>query len=139
MGEKIFRALWDGGDAEGKMEVEGVGVDSTVIEAKKGGKRWGERDLRDGKGRKGMLGCLEEGSRWAWNGGLGMSKALREGMRLRQRGRGRPRRRPRGVEGRGPMMRRRSGRLGGEGDSRRHPGEPAGEEEGPEGAASPLR
>ena len=41
MGEKIFRGLWDGGDAEGKVAVEEVGVDSTMIEAKKGGKRWG--------------------------------------------------------------------------------------------------
>jgi hypothetical protein len=30
-----------------------------------------------------------------------MSKALREGVRLRKRGRGRPRRRPRGVDGEG--------------------------------------
>ena len=37
VGEKIFRALWDGGGAEGKMVVEKVGVDSTTIEAKKGG------------------------------------------------------------------------------------------------------
>ena len=48
-----------------------------------------------------MLGCLEEGFRWAWKGGLGMSQALREGVRRRQWGRGRPRRRPRGVEGEG--------------------------------------
>ena len=37
--EKIFRALLDWGDAEGKVAVEEVGVDSTTIEAKKGGKR----------------------------------------------------------------------------------------------------
>ena len=53
-----------------------------------------------------MLGCLEEGSRWAWKGGLGMNviqklKALWEGVRLRKRGRGRPRTRPRVVYGDG--------------------------------------
>jgi len=53
-----------------------------------------------------MLGCLEEGFRWAWNGGLGMNviqklKALWEGVRLRKRGRGRPRTRPRVVYGDG--------------------------------------
>ena len=39
MWEKIFRALLDWGYAEGKVAVEEVGVDSTTIEAKKGGKR----------------------------------------------------------------------------------------------------
>ncbi|MHA2643013.1 MAG: hypothetical protein V2G41_10250 [bacterium JZ-2024 1] len=50
--EKLWRRLLDWGYREKKLSLEGVGVDATTGEAKKGGKRWASTATVGGRGRR---------------------------------------------------------------------------------------
>ena len=54
----VWKELWghllDWGYEEGKLSLEGVGVDATTVEAKKGGKRWASTVTEGGVGRRSM-------------------------------------------------------------------------------------
>jgi len=114
---QILPALLDWGYTLGKVKVEAVAVDSTRVEAKKGGKGLGTDGHKRRKGTKARVWVNEDGLSLSVVVGPGnahdgrrLEEAL-EGLRVKKSGRGRARMRP--------MMRRRFGRgCGGEGFGR---------------------
>jgi len=50
--EKLWQRLLEWGYREKKLSLEGVGVDATTVEAKKGGRGWASTATVGGRGRR---------------------------------------------------------------------------------------